>query len=354
MNKLLLDDVSLIIENKTVNWDIFKGKTVFITGANGYVPQFFVHSFLRRNDVYGDNIRVIALCRNESRAKERFADYLDRDDFRLVIQDVCEPMDIDEDIHFFISAASPAGIKKRYEDPVATFSANVTGFENVLKLAVKNPCEGILLLSSVDVYGVLDNRSRIKETDVGTLDTLNLRNIYSCGKRAAETLGVAYASKYDMPLFIVRPYQILGPGIELNDGRLHADFIRQIKESGEIVLKGDGTPVRSFMYITDAITGMLAVFTRGERNTAYNVCDENGEASVLELATTMAKLVKDKDVKISYNMKTRKSDPAVTQTLDYVCGDPTKLRGLGWKPVLSLKQACMRMMRYYDVDVEES
>ncbi|MBO4903564.1 MAG: NAD(P)-dependent oxidoreductase [Lachnospiraceae bacterium] len=352
MEKRLLDDIDLIA-NADIAWEKFRNKTVLITGANGYVPQFFVHTLLRRNELFGDNIRVLALCRSEQRARERFAPYLDRADFGLVIQDVCEPLRTEEEIQYYISAASPAGMKTRYADPVATFETNVLGFENILKSAVENPCEGVLLLSSVDVYGKLQNSDRIRESDVGTLDPLNLRNVYSCGKRAAETLGCAYSQKYGIPVYIARPFQILGPGISLEDGRLHADFISQMLKQDEIVLKGDGTPVRSFIYITDAMTALFTILTKGADREAYNVCDENGEASVLQLATTMGALVADRKIGISYNMETRKNDPAVTQTLDCVRGDSSKLKELGWKPQMSLEEACRRMMGYYGLSVKE-
>jgi nucleoside-diphosphate-sugar epimerase len=136
----------------------------------------------------------MALCRNKERAKERFSDYIDRDDFEIVIQDVCDPINIDRDVHIFIHAASPAGIKKRHDDPVNTFLANVKGAENMLDLATKNPCEYFLFLSSVDVYGKMSNNNRLKEDMAGYLDPLNVRNAYSCGKRAAESLCKAIRS----------------------------------------------------------------------------------------------------------------------------------------------------------------
>ena len=128
------------------------------------------------------------MCRNKERAENRFSEYVERDDFELIVQDVCEPIDISENIHIFIHAASPAGIKKRHEDPVNTFLANVKGAENMLDLAKKNPCEYFLFLSSVDVYGKMENNNRLKENVFGHLDPLDVRNSYSCAKRAAETL----------------------------------------------------------------------------------------------------------------------------------------------------------------------
>lgn len=352
MNQWLSEDIDLIAKTD-LKWENFRKRTVLITGANGYVPQFFVHTLLRRNDLFNQQTRILALCRNAERAKSRFEMYLKRDDFHLIIQDVCDPISVEEEIHYFIHAASPAGIRSRHEDPVATFAANVTGFENMLKLATKNPCEGVLLLSSVDVYGKLPNSDRIRETDFGILDPLNPRNVYACGKRAAETLGAAYSMKYGLPVVIARPVQILGPGISLSDGRLHADFVSQLLRGDEIVLKGDGTPVRSFLYVADAITALFTVLLYGRTREAYNICAEEGEASVLCLATTMGELVADRKISIAYNMETRKKDPAVLQALDSVCGDASKLKALGWTHQLSLEEACRRMMRHYGLAVKE-
>ena len=227
MNRIISEDAEKIISEMLPYKKLF-GKTILISGANGYVPAYFVHTFIKLNDKKNAGIKVLALCRNEVRAKERFADYINRKDFELIIQDICEPITTDEHIHVFIHAASPAGIKKRHDDPVNTFLANVKGVENMLNLAVNNPCEYFLFLSSVDIYGKMNCNERLTEEQSGYLDSLNIRNAYSCGKRAAESLCKAYQVKYDLPIFIVRPFQIIGPGPELDDGRLHIDFISQI------------------------------------------------------------------------------------------------------------------------------
>lgn len=349
MNKIIYEDVGKII-NSAVPFEKLYGKTVMISGANGYVPAYFVHTFLALNDDRKAGIKVWALCRNEKRARERFRDYMDRQDFRLVIQDVCEPINIEEDINVYIHAASPAGILKRHENPVNTFLANVKGAENMLNSAINNPCEYFLFLSSVDVYGKMDSSERLKEDASGSLDPLNIRNAYSCGKRAAETLCKAYQVKYDLPVFIVRPFQIIGPGPELDDGRLHIDFISQMLKGNQIVLKSNGTAVRTFMYITDAITAMFTVMLKGNPGEAYNIADEKGEASVRELADIMAANIADRAVEVVFNYEERNSIE-VKGALSIVTGSSEKLTALGWKPFYSLSEGSSRMMEYYGLNV---
>ncbi|MDR2043797.1 MAG: NAD-dependent epimerase/dehydratase family protein [Clostridium sp.] len=346
--EIIKEDVAQI-RMADLPWRRFYGKTILISGANGYVPAYFVHTFLELNDSKNAGCKIIALCRSEDRARERFAEYWGRDDFVLHIQDVCKPIGIGENVSYFIHAASPAGIRSRHADPAATFSANVTGCENMLKLAATNHCEGFLFVSSVDIYGRMPNGERLTESRQGSLDTLNVRNAYSCGKRAAETLCAVYCAKYGLPIVVARPFQIFGPGIALDDGRLHIDFVSQLLSGDQIVLKSDGSAVRSFLYITDAITGMLSVLLNGIPGQAYNIVDENGEASVLELARRMADLSIGRNIEVVFDDAARSASGA----FPCVTGSSEKLRRLGWLPSLSLNDGAKRMMKYYGLDVSE-
>lgn len=348
---IICEDVNGILDFN-FDWKSFLGKTILITGANGYVPSYFVYTFLTLNERMNAGITVIALCRNEEKAKKKFNEYLARKDFILLIQDVCEPIEINYKINYFIHAASPAGINSRNEDPVGTFRANVIGADNLLKLALKNPCEKFLFVSSVDVYGKIDDSERLQETSCGIIDGLNVRNVYSSAKKAAETLCLAYQKKYMLPVLIVRPFQIFGPGIELSDGRLHIDFISQILKSNKIILKSDGTAKRTFLYITDAISAMLTVMQKGKIGECYNVVDEGGEATVLELANIMASSVKDKNVTVEFDY-TKRNNIEVTSALSVVIGCSNKLRLLGWRPKLALIEGAKRMMNYYGINTKD-
>lgn len=340
-------DIEKIL-SKDISWEIFYGKTVLISGANGYVPSYFVYVFMTLNEKFDAGIKVIALCRNYEKASKKFEEYLGNDKFSLCIQDICDPISLNCPIHYFIHAASPAGINSRYEDPITTFRANVIGCDNMLSLAKQNACEGFLFVSSVDVYGKRDSIERLEETDFGAMDSLNIRNVYSCGKKAAEMLCCSYYAKEKLPLVIVRPFQIFGPGLALDDGRLHIDFISQILNSKEIVLKSDGSAKRTFLYITDAITAMFYAMIKGEKGGCYNIVEESGEATVLELANLMASNVYKDDVTVKFDYASR-NNIEVTSAFSVVTGSSKKIKKLGWNPEYSLREGAIRMMQYYGI-----
>jgi len=347
LNKIIKEDAQALA-NANLPWEKLNGKIVLISGANGYVPAYFVHALLARNDLYGEGINVVAICRNEEKAKERFGEYMGRGDFKLLVQDICEPIEVRGPLGYLIHAASPADIKTRNERPVETFRANVWGMENVLSLAREKQAEGVLLVSSVDVYGDTRAEERLTEDSGGYVDSLNPRNVYTIAKNAAEMLCSAYYAEYGTPAVIARLVQVMGPGIALHDKRLHIDFISQMLRGDEIVLKSDGSAKRSFLYITDAVAGMLFALLRGRPVEAYNVADERCEATVLELAELMSSIVADRKISIRFDYNSRNS-PEVKQAVSWVTADSSKLRSLGWGAKFGLKETAERMMRFYGI-----
>lgn len=343
----LINQDATVIANANIEWNRFEGKTVLISGATGYVSQYIVHGLLKRNDLFGTNIKVIAYCRNKSKADIRFKSYYDRDDFEVLVGNILDKVQIGQKIDFIIHTASPAGLVKSNIDPVETFKVNVIGCDNLLMLAEEKGAE-FLLLSSVDIYGKVEG-GKFVENLLGTLDTTDVRNVYAYAKRASENLCACYAKK-GIVARIVRPTQIMGGGVELQDGRLHIDFISQILSNKKIVLKGDGSPIRSFIYITDAIIGMLTVIAQGENGNAYNIANEDAEVSVLDFAKLMVGCTKEL-VEIEFNETTRKTSEEVKHAVSVVTANAEKLKALGWDAKVSIKESCEKMLEYYGVEI---
>lgn len=347
-NKVLIEEDANRIASSNIQWDKLENKTVLISGATGYVSQYLVHALLKRNDLYHAKIKVIALCRSGNKAKERFGEYFGRNDFSLIIQDILDEIKVEQEIHYIIHTASPAGLVNSNRNPVETFKVNVFGADKLLMLAERKNAE-FILFSSIDVYGKVDN-GKFVENQLGSLDTTDVRNVYAYSKRSAENLAICYAQR-GIKIKIVRPSQIMGGGVGLDDGRLHIDFISQMLQKRKIILKGDGTPIRSFIYVTDAIIAILTVITKGENGQAYNICNENAETSVLGLAQEMIKCAKE-EMKVEFNLTTREQDIEVKHAISIVTASTDKIRKLGWQPEVSLEESCRRMMNYYGIETK--
>jgi len=320
-------------------------QTMLISGANSFLMSYFIYLVLEYDQRTHSDIKILALCRDQKKAKTQFAAYLEDPHFSLLLQDVRDPVSWGGEIDICIHAASPVGSESRWEKSLETFEANLFGCKNLLELAREKHSRRFMLISSVDVYGDCPVQGRRKETDTGVLDWTYVRNAYSLGKRAAETLCSFYYTLYGMPCVTVRPVQIYGPGVSLTDGRLHGDFVRQLQTQNQIVLKSDGSALRSFMYISDATHALLDVLLYGKAGERYNICDEAGECSVKELAELYAKRWGN-GAGVVFDWSTRNT-PEVKDAISVVTGDSGKLRELGWKSRTDLNEGIQRTLTYY-------
>lgn len=342
MNEVIREDINSILESRQ-DLERFRNSTFLISGANSFMMSYLIFLLLECNRRKNMGIKIAALCRSKERAKERFLEYWGDAGLSVILQDICRETAYDGEIDYCIHAASPAGIASRQEYPAETFLVNLQGCKNLLDLCLPKKLKKFMLLSSVDVYGTGLKSDRLKETDTGLLDWNYQRCAYASGKRAAESLCSLYYAQYQTPCVIARPFQVYGPGMSLIDGRLHGDFIRQLLESGKIVLKSDGTARRSFLYLADAVNAMLDLLLYGVNGEIYNICDEAGECSVQELAELYAARA---DGKIEFIYEKRNT-PEVKEALPVVLGDSKKLRGLGWRRETSLTEGIDRTWRHY-------
>jgi len=112
-NPIILQDLELIAQ-ESIDWQRFSGKTVLITGANGFLPAYMVETllFLSKKEIIR-NLKILALVRNISKARDRFMDWKESENIKFIVQDVCDIIDIKEEIHFIIHAASQASPQEK-------------------------------------------------------------------------------------------------------------------------------------------------------------------------------------------------------------------------------------------------
>jgi nucleoside-diphosphate-sugar epimerase len=346
-NKIIYQDLNHIINSK-IDWSRFSGKTILISGANGFLPAYMVETllFLYYKGII-HNTRIIALVRNIIKAKARFCEYLDNSNFEFIVQDVCEPITIDDNIDFIIHAASQASPRYYGTDPIGTLSANVLGTINLLNLAKRNLVESFLFFSSSEVYGIFnETKNSIKETDFGYIDPINVRSCYAESKRMGETICISWLQQHRTPVKIVRPFHTYGPKMSLDDGRVYSDFIAALVNNRDIIMKSDGRALRSFCYLSDATIAFFLVLLNGKDGEAYNVGNPDCEISIMNLALKLVSLFPEKGIKIL--KKDIQENGYLRSAVSRHCPDLAKITDLGWKPNTSINDGFYRTILSYE------
>jgi nucleoside-diphosphate-sugar epimerase len=324
-------------------WSEFEGRTVLITGANGFLPAYMVEMLLYLNETrFQRPVQVLALVRNHSKAVARFASYHGRDDLHFLVQDVCEPPAVERHIDFVIHAASQASPKYFGVDPAGTLTPNVLGTYHALCLAHEHAAKGFLFFSSGEVYGEV-NPAHVptREDQYGYVDPTRVRSCYAESKRLGETMCVAWHQQYGVPAKIVRPFHTYGPGMALDDGRVFADFVANVLAGRDIVMKSDGSARRAFCYLADATAGFFTVLLKGKPGEAYNVGNEDQESSIYELARTLVGLFPEANLRVERQIRAH-AQAYLQSPISCNAPDTTKARGLGWRPRTSIADGFRR------------
>lgn len=347
MNAMMQEDIVSIV-SRLSEWHELEGKTVLVTGANGFLPAYIVETILYLNETqFQKKATVIGVVRNEERARAKFVHHQSRHDLRLCVHDVCEPIEIDDHVDIVIHAASQASPKYYGSDPVGTMLPNSLGTYNLLRFASQKKSALFLFVSSAEVYGSCDaSADALNERSFGSIDPTDVRSCYSEGKRFGETMCVSWQHQYRLPVKIVRPFHTYGPGMAQDDGRVHADFVANIVRGEDIAMQGAGLARRAFGYVSDVITGIFTVLFRGECAEAYNVGNARAEMSITDLADLLIGLFPEKNLKV-VGRAMPEAGGYLPSSVSRCCPDTTKLEALGWSAEVSIEEGFKRTVASY-------
>ena len=344
MNRVLEDDLKTIIA-EDLSWEKLKNKTVMITGASGMVGSYMLYVLLMLNDEKHYGIKVDAVMRNVNKLPEEIRN---REDVNVVVADVTKDIPDVGDIDYIIHAASPASPLIMQNQPVETIAANTIGTFKTLELAKEKNAEGYLFISSREIYGQPDEGQEFfYENTYGFVDQLNPRSCYSEGKKAAETMCVCFHEEYGLNTKIARLAHTYGPGMSIYDGRVQADFLKNVYHNEDIVLKSEGTAVRTYTYIADAIAGMYRILLDSE-DIVYNIGNEAGKVSIRDLAEILVSIYPERGLKLVFDIPEGGPKGTAPYTLGILSSE--KLRKLGWNPKYSVKDGFKRTLEYLELE----
>lgn len=345
MNSILEKEISELVKN-TSYAECLQNKTVLITGANGLLARYLSYYLLMCNKMKDSNIHVILLARSKEKTINNFSYFEGDKNLSYLFQDVCDKINYDGEIDYIFHAASNASAYAIRNNPVDIIKSNLIGTFNVLELAHETNVTKVVFPSTREIYGKITGLDVIHEEDMGTLDPMDERNCYPESKRMAEAIFKSYSKQFQIPFNILRIAHTYGPCMPLaNDGRVMSDLINFAINEEDIILNSDGTALRSFCYVSDAILGILSVMCNGEINEVYNLSNTKESVSIRELAQKIAANV-PYDIKVGF----KEASPEVLKgytSYKIVNMDNSKLEALGWNPSITLDEGLRRTIQYF-------
>ena len=307
---------------------------IMVTGAAGFLGSHLCdallaegHSVIGVDNLLTGSLRNLEHLKSESR-------------FSFIEQDICEPFDPGT-VSYIFDFASPASPVDYMEHGIETLQVGSIGVFNLLELAKKHRAT-FFLASTSECYGDPLEHPQ-KETYWGHVNSIGPRSVYDESKRFAEAATAAYRRYHNVDVRIVRIFNTYGPRLQMNDGRVISNFMKQALRGEDLTVYGDGTQTRSFCYVDDEIEGILKLAWSSEQDPT-NIGNPD-EFTIVECAREVLAVTESKSG-ICY-LPLPQDDPKQR------CPDISKARALlQWEPKTNLRTGLRLSLEYFRSEVE--
>ena len=291
-DKVVKEDIKRITTQLKDLIPLLEDQTVLITGGSGFLGKYIVSTLLSLNNKgLKKPCKIISVDNHITSEKESSTEKTPH--LTLIAQNIKRKLNHPGKVDYIIHAAGIASPIYYQKFPLETIDAAVTGTRNMLELAKKKKVKGFLFFSSSEIYGdPTPNAIPTKENYKGNVSCFGPRSCYDESKRLGETLCYIYHNLYNLPIKIVRPFNIYGPGMGPFDHRVIPTFILKALTGGPIPVHSSGKQTRTFCYISDAVTGFFQVLLSGQSGQAYNVGSSDNEINMNRLANILKKVFK--------------------------------------------------------------
>ncbi len=302
---------------------------VLITGGAGFIGSHLCDALLADG-------HQVACVDNLLTGSTRNISHLEREPrFEFCQIDINQPYDVGP-VDFIFQLASPASPVDYMEHGIETLQVGSLGSFHSLELARKYRAK-YLLASTSECYGDPLEHPQ-KESYWGHVNPIGPRSVYDESKRFAEATTAAYRRYHKVDTRIVRIFNTYGPRLQLNDGRVISNFMKQALRGDPLTVYGDGSQTRSFCYVSDEVDGLLRL-ARSDVHDPVNIGNP-GEFTILECAHLVQKVTGSKST-IAYQPLPQ-DDPRQRRP------DITRARTLlGWEPKIDLEAGLKLSMEYF-------
>jgi dTDP-glucose 4,6-dehydratase len=309
---------------------------VLISGGAGFIGSHLSERLLK------DGHRVVAVDNFITGSRANVAHLAANPNFQLIERDIIAGLDFEGPLDAVMNLASPASPVGYLDNPIETMLVGSHGTRNALELARVKGAR-FLQASTSEVYGDPLEHPQ-KESYWGNVSCTGVRSVYDEAKRFAEALTMAYHRRHGLRTRIIRIFNTYGPRMDLNDGRVVPNFVKQAVKNEPVTIYGDGTATRSFTYVSDLVEGMLRLLLSDEPM-PVNVGNPR-EMTMTEFADAVLKAAgpecRSQAIYIQPSKERIADDPQRRRP------DITRARAiLAWEPKVALEDGLRETIAYF-------
>ncbi len=312
------------------NNNVAQQKKILVTGGAGFLGSNLCAHLLQQGH------EVVALDNFYTGRIQNIEPLKKNSKFSVIDHDVIKPIELGVD--WIFNLACPASPPHYQKDPIFTTKTSVLGALNMLELAEKNKAR-ILQASTSEVYGDPEVHPQ-PESYKGAVNPIGIRACYDEGKRCAESLFFDYHRTRGTDIKVIRIFNTYGPNMDPEDGRVVSNFILQALKGEPITMYGDGLQTRSFCYVDDLISGIVAMMESPSSFVGPVNLGNDQEFTLLELAHQIIELTGSSS-KIMF--KPLPADDPTRRKPDISLANKV----LSWQPQISLYDGLQKTIEYF-------
>lgn len=276
-------DLDYIFTKSRSNLDILAGNTIFLTGGTGYFGKWLLSIFAHYNLHSDKKIRLIIPSRTPSHFLKQFPTFVS-DNFSFITCDL-KNLPAIKDINYIIHAAADVQTSDNSLDRSEYLLNSKLITNNILNIS--KSCDGlkrILFTSSGAVYGAQHTTDPLPTEET----SFNPSSIYGEAKVIEESSIINFCHVNSINHSIARCFSFIGAMCPLDGNFALGNFIGNGLHNSDIIIKGNGRPVRSFLYMGDLVSALLTLLTSNKSSEVYNIGSDI-ELSINELAQRVSK-----------------------------------------------------------------
>lgn len=274
-NNPLKEDLDHILAHTKGLWEELRGKKVFITGGTGFFGCWLLESFAWANDKLDLEASAFVLSRNPAAFEKRAPHLYHHEAIKFLKGDIKDFISPEGSFSYLIHSSGYQQNADEKANNISMVNEMLNGTRRILDFCAQVKVEKMLLVSTGAIYGKAPSHLKtIPEDFPDSFDPTISKSVYHHVRRMMETLSVIYAEEKGFEAKIARCFSFIGPYLPLNGRFAVSDFILDALSKNNIIIKGDGKAVRSYLYMADLVIWLWTVLFKGKNCRPYNVGSE--------------------------------------------------------------------------------